>query len=57
MLYLLSVGFILIFSDCKKPYAPATIITNANLLVVEGFINTGPDSTMRGTTIQPAFWK
>ena len=31
---------------CKKPYSPAVITNVTNFLVVEGMINTGPDSTI-----------
>jgi len=31
---------------CKKAYNPSTVKTNYNYLVVEGFINTGQDSTI-----------
>jgi len=30
---------------CRKPYAPPVIANNTNYLVVEGLINSGPDST------------
>lgn len=44
--------FIIIFlililaESCKKPYAPTIIATNNNYLVVEGFVNSGSDSTL-----------
>jgi len=36
----------MVIAGCKKPYAPKAISTNNNLLVVEGVINTGNDSTV-----------
>ncbi|WP_182921425.1 DUF4249 domain-containing protein [Pedobacter planticolens] len=36
----------LIITSCKEPYAPNLTKTNNNLLVIEGFINTGADSTL-----------
>jgi hypothetical protein len=36
----------IIVYGCTKPYTPTSISTNANILVVEGFINTGADSTI-----------
>jgi hypothetical protein len=33
------------FISCTKPYNPIVTTTNANVLVVEGLINTGADST------------
>ena len=48
---------------CRKPYNPPVITGVTNYLVVEGVINTGPDSTIiklsrtvnisAGTTINP----
>ena len=35
-----------VFNSCKKPFSPKIIDNNNNLLVVEGFINTGADSTI-----------
>ena len=32
--------------DCKKPYAPKAVASDANYLIVEGMINTGHDSTV-----------
>jgi hypothetical protein len=43
--YLLPVLLFLIVS-CKKPYIPSTANINVNYLVVEGVINSGPDSTI-----------
>ncbi len=37
---------ILIMAACKQSYNPPSINSNKNYLVVEGFINTGPDSTV-----------
>jgi hypothetical protein len=34
------------FGSCKEPYTPEVTAENANYLVVEGFINTGTDSTI-----------
>ena len=42
---LLFLFFLLFLTDCKKPYLPAIISVNPNYLVVEGFINSGSDST------------
>ncbi|RZK76988.1 MAG: DUF4249 domain-containing protein [Pedobacter sp.] len=36
----------LAFFSCKKPYTPEVTSVNSNLLVVEGTINTGADSTI-----------
>lgn len=36
---------LLVALGCKKPFAPAAITLNSSYLVVEGVINTGPDST------------
>src|ERR1700748_182644 len=36
----------LIFYGCAKPYKPPAINTNLNVLVVEGLINVGNDSTI-----------
>ncbi len=35
-----------IFAGCKKPYDPPAISSTNSYLVVEGVINTGPDSTV-----------
>lgn len=44
---LLVIGFMLtLVYDCKKPYAPPVTTSGASLLVVEGSINTGADSTI-----------
>jgi hypothetical protein len=42
---LLFLLFLLLLTNCKKPYQPAIISVNPNYLVVEGFINSGSDST------------
>ncbi len=39
------VGLILAFSACKERYTPETASIDNNMLVVEGFLNTGADST------------
>ncbi len=44
--YTLIVQALLLFGSCKKPYAPSTITSGSSLLVVEGPINTGADSTI-----------
>ena len=36
----------MLINACKKPYAPTVITTSSSLLVVEGMINTGADSTI-----------
>lgn len=36
---------IAIFCSCVKPFSPAVTTVNQNILVVEGFINTGGDTT------------
>lgn len=38
--------FILALFSCKEAYKPETTSVNSNILVVEGFINTGADSTI-----------
>ena len=38
--------FLLIGNGCRKPYSPAITTANLNYLVVEGVINSGPDSTI-----------
>ncbi|MFI5161524.1 MAG: DUF4249 domain-containing protein [Sphingobacteriales bacterium] len=43
LLFLLS--FLLLLTNCQKPYQPAIVSVNPNYLVVEGFINSGADST------------
>jgi len=43
-LVLLSI-FLLLCTNCQKPYQPAIISVNPNYLVVEGVINSGSDST------------
>src|SRR5579872_2811455 len=40
-----SIMALMLSYGCKKPYAPDIVAGNANYLVVEGVINTGPDST------------
>lgn len=37
---------LVIVAGCKKPYKPVVIANNASYLVVEGVINSGPDSTI-----------
>src|SRR5258705_13157561 len=39
--------FLLVFYlfDCKKPYTPPAILGHNNYLVVDGVVNTGPNST------------
>src|SRR5579872_6461102 len=37
--------FLLLCTNCQKPYQPAIISVNPNYLVVEGTINSGSDST------------
>ena len=37
---------VLAYVSCRKPYEPPVGTINSNLLVVEGFINTGSDSTI-----------
>jgi len=44
--YLLIVYELLLFGSCRKPYAPAAITSAPSLLVVEGTINSGADSTI-----------
>ncbi|MBB2144745.1 DUF4249 family protein [Pedobacter sp. LMG 31464] len=36
----------LAFFACKEPYAPTVTTINHNFLIIEGFINTGADSTI-----------
>ena len=36
----------LAYTSCRKPYEPPVTTINSNLLVVEGLINTGKDSTI-----------
>ncbi len=43
-IYLLLAGLIIL--GCKEPYNPVVTTTNSNLLVVEGLINAGADSTI-----------
>jgi hypothetical protein len=43
--YVLLIVVLIAAINCKKPFEPAVITTNNNYLVVEGFINTGTDST------------
>jgi len=35
-----------ILAGCKKPYNPPAISVTNNYLVIEGVINSGPDSTV-----------
>jgi hypothetical protein len=42
LFFCLAVGF----TSCRKPYEPPVDTFNSNFLVVEGFINTGADSTI-----------
>jgi hypothetical protein len=44
--YIICVALFLTALGCRKPYLPAIIATNASLLVVEGAINPGADSTV-----------
>ena len=44
--YTLIAHALLLFSSCKKPYAPPVIVSGTSHLVVEGLINTGTDSTI-----------
>jgi hypothetical protein len=44
--YTLIAYALLLFSSCKKPYAPPAITSGPSHLVVEGSINTGADSTI-----------
>src|SRR6516162_5529928 len=37
---------VIYLTGCKQPYAPPAIRSNPGWLVVDGFINTGPDSTI-----------
>lgn len=39
-------GILLLLSSCKKPYVPPAITASSSLLVVDGNINTGTDSTI-----------
>jgi len=43
---IISVGLIVIFAACKKPYSPPAITSPGSYLVVEGVINNGTDSTI-----------
>ncbi|SFH11946.1 DUF4249 domain-containing protein [Pedobacter insulae] len=40
------VGLVLSLIGCKEPFTPETTSKNSNILVVEGFINAGLDSTI-----------
>jgi hypothetical protein len=42
LFFCLAVGY----TSCRKPYEPPVDTINSNFLVVEGFINTGADSTI-----------
>lgn len=44
--YTLIAHALLLFSSCKKPYAPPVVASGPSVLVVEGTINTGADSTI-----------
>ncbi|MEJ5993804.1 DUF4249 domain-containing protein [Pedobacter sp. Du54] len=44
LLFLLAI--LLIFEGCKKPFSPAIKDISSNVLVVEGLINSGSDSTI-----------
>jgi len=44
--YSLFIFCCLIGTTCKTPYEPVEITVNVNYLVVEGIINSGPDSTI-----------
>lgn len=39
------VGLVLVLISCKEHYNPTATSVNSNILVVDGFINTGADST------------
>jgi len=42
--YSMILCLVMLISDCKKPYAPPAIVGPNNYLVVDGVINTGPNS-------------
>jgi hypothetical protein len=44
--YILITYTIVVFTACKKPYFPSAISSPGTYLVVEGVINSGPDSTI-----------
>lgn len=44
--YIIVAKALLLFAGCKKPYAPAAVASGPSVLVVEGMINTGADSTI-----------
>lgn len=43
--YMSTICTLMVLSGCKKPYTPQTVSAPNNYLVVEGVIDTGPDST------------
>jgi len=43
---ILIICFIIIATSCRQQYEPPAIQANNNYLVVDGFLNAGPDSTM-----------
>src|ERR1700678_2256719 len=43
---LMSLWFLLLLFSCKKPYNPPVTTSNPAYLVVQGFINSGSDSTV-----------
>jgi hypothetical protein len=45
-IYILLIIFFVAFYGCKKPYLPPVTTSGQSLLVVEGVINTGADSTI-----------
>jgi len=43
--YIYLLGLLLIATQCKRDYSPTVLQTNPNWLVIDGFINTGANST------------